>query len=111
MLRHIWVATKMMIIAIVILGFVYPLAILGIGQVAFPAGANGSMVSVGGQPVGSALIAQGFASPKYFQPRPSAAGAGWEASASAGSNLGPTSKTLFDTVEGRVASATADYPG
>jgi K+-transporting ATPase ATPase C chain len=111
MLRHIWVATKMMIIAIVVLGFVYPLAILGIGQVAFPAAANGSIVSVGGQAAGSALIAQGFASPKYFQPRPSAAGAGWEASASAGSNLGPTSKTLFDTVQGRVASATADDPG
>ena len=111
MLRHIWVATKMMIIAIVVLGFAYPLFILGISQAVFPAAANGSIVSIGGRPVGSALIAQGFASAKYFQPRPSAAGAGWEASASAGSNLGPTSQTLFDTVQGRVASATAENPG
>jgi K+-transporting ATPase ATPase C chain len=111
MLRHLWVATKMMIIAIVVLGIVYPLVVLGIAQAAFPAAANGSIVSVGGQPVGSALIAQGFSSPKYFQPRPSAAGAGWEASASAGSNLGPTSQVLFDTVQGRIASATAENPG
>ncbi len=111
MLRHIWVATKMMIIVIVVLGIAYPLAILGISQAAFPAAANGGIVNVGGRPVGSALIAQGFSSPKYFQPRPSAAGAGWEASASAGSNLGPTSKVLFDTVQGRVASATAENPG
>jgi K+-transporting ATPase ATPase C chain len=101
----------MMIIAIVVLGIVYPLVVLGIAQAAFPAAANGSIVSVGGQPVGSALIAQGFSSPKYFQPRPSAAGAGWEASASAGSNLGPTSQVLFDTVQGRIASATAENPG
>jgi K+-transporting ATPase ATPase C chain len=111
MLRHLWVATKLMIIAIVVLGIVYPLVVLGIAQAAFPAAANGSIVSVGGQPVGSALIAQGFSSPKYFQPRPSAAGAGWEASASAGSNLGPTSQVLFDTVQGRIASATAENPG
>ena len=111
MLQHFWIATKMMIVVIVVLGLAYPLAILGIAQVAFPAAANGSIVSVGGRPVGSALIAQGFSSPQYFQPRPSAAGAGWEASASAGSNLGATSKTLFDTVQGRVASATAENPG
>jgi len=111
MLRHLWVAAKMMIIVIVVLGIAYPLVILGVSQAAFPAAANGSIVSVGGQAAGSALIAQGFSSPKYFWSRPSAAGAGWEASASAGSNLGPTSKTLFDTVQGRVASATVENPG
>ena len=111
MLRHLWVATKMMAIVIVVLGIAYPLVILGVSQAAFPAAANGSIVSVGGQAAGSALIAQGFSSPKYFWSRPSAAGAGWEASASAGSNLGPASKTLFDTVQGRVASATVENPG
>jgi len=111
MLRHLWVATKMMIIVIVVLGFAYPLVILGIAQVAFPSAANGSIVAVDGRPAGSVLIAQGFSSAKYFQPRPSAAGAGWEASASAGSNLGPTSKALLHTVEARVASATAENPG
>jgi K+-transporting ATPase ATPase C chain len=111
MLRHLWVATLMMIIAILVLGVVYPLVVFGVAQVAFPSAANGSIVIVRGQAVGSSLIAQGFSSPKYFQPRPSAAGAGWEASASAGSNLGPTSKTLFETVQGRVASATAENPG
>ena len=111
MLRDVWVATKMMIVTIVILGLLYPLLILGIAQAAFPAGANGSIIDVGGRAAGSVLIAQGFSSAKYFQPRPSAAGAGWEASASAGSNLGPTSKTLFASVQGRVASATAENPG
>jgi potassium-transporting ATPase KdpC subunit len=111
MLRHIWVATKMMIIVIVVLGIAYPLIILGISQAAFPSAANGSIVNIGGQPAGSALLAQGFSLPKYFWSRPSAAGAGWEASASAGSNMGPTSKTLFDTVQERVASATVENPG
>jgi len=101
----------MMVIVIVVLGIAYPAVILGISQAAFPSAANGSIVSVGGQAAGSALIAQGFSSPKHFWSRPSAAGAGWEASASAGSNLGPTSKTLFDTVQGRVASATVENPG
>ena len=111
MLRYLWVATKIMIVAVVLLGLVYPLAMTGAIQLAFPRQANGSLIEVNGRAVGSALIGQDFTLPKYFQPRPSAAGSGYDPTASGGSNLGPTNKTLFDDVKARVASATAEDPG
>lgn len=111
MLRHALTSLKMMVVFVVALGIAYPLIVTGVAQVAFPAQANGSMVRVGGTPVGSALIGQEFSSTRYFQARPSAAGSGYDPLASGGSNLGPTSKTLVDTVRARVASATAENPG
>jgi K+-transporting ATPase ATPase C chain len=92
-----------------LLGLAYPYAITGVSQAVFHRQANGSLVTVNGQDVGSSLVGQNFASPAYFHPRPSAAGAnGYDASASSGSNLGPSSQALATAVAGNVATVRQD---
>ena len=109
--RHLWVALRMMLLMIVLTGIIYPLFITGVAQLIFPHKANGSMVTVNGRVVGSSLIGQQFTQARYFWPRPSAAGSGYDAMASGGSNLGPTSKALMDRIKKDVAAMIKADPG
>jgi K+-transporting ATPase ATPase C chain len=102
----------MAVVTIVLTGLIYPLVVWGIGAVLFPKQATGSLVTdAKGTVIGSTLIAQSFTADKYFHPRPSAAGAGYDAMSSSASNLGPTSKALIDLVKARVATETLENPG
>ena len=111
MKNHLIVAMKFTLITTLLFGLVYPLAVTGLSQLLFPKQANGSLIEKNGQILGSRLIGQGFASDKYFHSRPSAAGTGYDPTASSGSNLGPTNQQLVDRVKQDVAKLQQENPG
>lgn len=112
-MKNLVTAVLMTIVTTVLLGLIYPLVVTGLAQVIFPDQANGSLIKrPDGTVIGSRLIGQPFSSPGYFRSRPSAAGAvGYDAGASSGSNLGPTSQKLIDRVKGDVERLQAENPG
>ena len=102
-------AIVMTVVLCVITGVVYPAVVTGLARAIFPRQADGSLVRAKGRVVGSALIGQQFTQPYYFHPRPSAAGAGYDATASTGSNKGPTDRKLADSmIAPRIAAAVAN---
>jgi len=112
MLSHLRPALVSMGLFTVLLGLAYPLAVTGVAQAAFPDQANGSLVrDAKGAIIGSSLIGQAFTAPKYLHPRPSAAGAGYDASASSGSNMGPMNEALAERVRTDADALRAENPG
>src|SRR6266478_5981678 len=101
----------MTVVLTVLLGIIYPLVVTGLAQVMFPAQAAGSLIEKDGKVIGSSLIGQPFSGPSYFHSRPSAAGSGYDATASGGTNLGPTSQKLMDNIKTAAASLQDENPG
>jgi potassium-transporting ATPase KdpC subunit len=105
-------AFRMTLVLTVLTGLVYPAVVTGVAQLIFPKQAHGSLVTVGGKVVGSELLGQNFSRPEYFHPRPSAAGKdGYDATASSGSNYGPTNQKLIERVKASVEQYRQENPG
>lgn len=111
MKKNFLIALWFTLVTTVMFGVLYPLAITGLAQVLFPNRANGQLIQKNGKIVGSRIIGQSFTGPGYFHSRPSFAGTGYDATASSGSNLGPTNKALLDRVRGDVQKLKAENPG
>src|SRR5271170_6446372 len=108
-MRSLLVAIKMTIVLTLLIGIVYPIAMVGLGHVLFSTQADGSLIYRSGSPVGSSLIAQNFKAARYFHPRPSAAGTnGYDPTSSSGSNLGPTSSNLVANITQNIANYRAE---
>jgi K+-transporting ATPase ATPase C chain len=110
MKKNFLIALWFTLVTTAMFGVFYPLAITGLAKVLFPDRANGQLIQKNGKIVGSRIIGQSFAGPGYFHSRPSNAGSGYDATASSGSNLGPTNKSLLDRVKGDVEKARVENP-
>lgn len=111
-MHSVWkTSIRFTLVATVLLGLGYPLVVTAIAGLLFPHKAAGSLILKDGQVIGSELLAQSFTSDRYFHPRPSAAGNGYDASASGGSNLAQSSKTLIDRIQGSIDKLAKENPG
>jgi K+-transporting ATPase ATPase C chain len=110
MIRHLGTALRVTIVSIVLLGLIYPFVMTGLAQVLFPRQANGSLITVNGKVVGSAIIGQLWTKPQYFAGRPSAAGKGYDPTATGGTNFGPTSKKLIDSTKATIDALKKQNP-
>jgi K+-transporting ATPase ATPase C chain len=110
--RHsVWITSiRFTVVTTILLGLCYPLAITGVAHFLFPRKAAGSLIVRNGQVIGSELLAQSFTADKYFHPRPSAAGNGYDATSSGGSNLAQSSKTLVDRIQGSIDTLAKENP-
>jgi K+-transporting ATPase ATPase C chain len=110
MLKELGPGFRLMLVFTILTGLIYPAVMTGVSQLVFPKQANGSLVTVNGTVVGSSLIAQGFTKPEYFHPRPSAAGSGYDDTATGGSNLGPTSQALMTRLQASTVAFRKENP-
>ena len=111
-MQSVWkTSIRFTLVTTVLLGLGYPLVVTGIAGVLFPHKAAGSLILKDGTVIGSELLAQSFTSDRYFHPRPSAAGTGYDATASSGSNLAQSSKTLVDRLQGSIDKLAKENPG
>jgi potassium-transporting ATPase KdpC subunit len=110
MKKNLLIALGFTLVTTVMFGVLYPLIVTGLAQILFPARANGQLIEKNGKTVGSRILGQTFTAPGYFRSRPSSAGTGYDATASSGSNLGPTNKNLLDRVKGDVEKLQAENP-
>ena len=110
MIKELGTALRVTVVSVVIFGLIYPLVMTLLAQLLFPRQANGSLVSVNGKVVGSAIIGQLWTKPQYFHGRPSAAGKGYDPTSTGGTNLGPTSKKLIDATKATIAALEKENP-
>lgn len=110
-MNHLRPALMLTLLMTLLTAVIYPLTVTGLAQLLFPLQAHGSLIESDSKVIGSTLIAQGFSSERYFHPRPSAAGSGYDAAASSGSNYGPTSRALIAAMAERSQALAAGNPG
>jgi K+-transporting ATPase ATPase C chain len=111
MRRHLITAVLYTVVTTVIFGLIYPFVVTGLAQALFHDKANGQLLYKNGELIGSRIVGQPFSAPQYFHSRPSAAGNGYDATNSGGSNYAPTNKKLIDRVAGDVALLQPEHPG